>query len=167
MYSFVKGFFEGNSDLNIANKTLISLIPKRDQPQRVAHFRTISLCSVQYKRITKILPQRLRCIMDELILPYQASFIPGRHLQDNVIVGQEILQKVKKSKGRRGFMVMKIDLKKAFDCLKWSFLREVISRAGFGNKFIELAMRCVSIASLNVLWNGNTTEFFHPSRGIR
>ncbi|KAK4258182.1 hypothetical protein QN277_007655 [Acacia crassicarpa] len=62
---------------------------------------------------------------------------------------------------------MKIDLEKAFGRLKWSFLREVLSGAGFGNKFIELSMRCVSSASLNVLWNGNTTKFFQPSRGIR
>ena len=94
LVSFVKGAFEGSIDISEANRTLISVIPKRDQPQRVEHFRPISLCTVQYKCITKIIARRLRSIMVDLISPFQSSFVPGRLIQDNIIVGQEILHKM-------------------------------------------------------------------------
>lgn len=70
LLKFVSGAFEGSIDISEANWTLISLIPKRDQPQRVEHFRPISLCTVQYKCVTKIVARRLRSILGELVSPF-------------------------------------------------------------------------------------------------
>ena len=41
-------------------KTLIVLIPKADHPKHLKEFRTISLCNVLYKIITKVLVNRIR-----------------------------------------------------------------------------------------------------------
>ncbi|KAK4286586.1 hypothetical protein QN277_003122 [Acacia crassicarpa] len=167
MCAFVKSAFSGEGDIANANKTLISLIPKVEHPLRVEHFRPISLCTVQYKCITKIISQRLRGVMEDLISPFQSSFIPGRHIQDNIVVGQEILHKMKLAKGKRGIMTMKIDLEKAYDRLEWSFLKMVLEEAGFEERFRNLIMTCVSSSSLNILWNGEKSEFFQPRRGLR
>ncbi|XP_028800180.1 uncharacterized protein LOC114755464 [Neltuma alba] len=97
---FVKGVFQGNLRLDDSNKTLISLIPKRENPEVITHFRQISLCSVHYKCITKIIANRLKVVMDDLVSPYQASFIKRRHIQDNIIIGQELLHVMSKAKGK-------------------------------------------------------------------
>lgn len=89
--NFVKGVFQGNTSLAYANQTLISLIPKIDQPKRIDQFQPISLYSVHYKCITKIITQRLRGLMADLTSPFQSGFVPGRHIQDNIVIGQEIL----------------------------------------------------------------------------
>ncbi|KAG8368960.1 hypothetical protein BUALT_Bualt15G0100600 [Buddleja alternifolia] len=45
----------------------------------------------------------------------QSSFIPGRSTHDNVLVIQELIHSLRKSKGRVGGMVIKLDLEKAYD----------------------------------------------------
>lgn len=164
---FVANFFKGSISGEEANKTLISLIPKRDKPDRVSHFRPISLCTVHYKCTAKILSQRLKSGLDKLISPFQASFVPGRQIQDNIIIGQEIMHIMKKAKRKKGFIAMKIDLEKAYDRIRWDFLKQVLEEAGLNDKFISLIMRCISNMSYNVLWNGSLSNFFSPQRSLR
>ncbi|XP_028767839.1 uncharacterized protein LOC114725488 [Neltuma alba] len=149
------------------NRTLISLIPKNENPQLVGHFRPISLCTVHYKCITKIIAIRLRSVMDNIISPYQTSFIKGRNIQDNIIVGQEIMHIMKKSKGKKGLMALKIDLEKAYDRIRWDFLQQVLLEVGFDDGFVNLIKACVFFVTYNVLWNGSQTEYFSPMRGLR
>ena len=56
-------------DIKGINQTLISLIPKIDNPELVRQFRPISLCSVAYKVVTKIMANRLKMIMPKVIAP--------------------------------------------------------------------------------------------------
>lgn len=59
------------------NHTLLVLIPKVDNPTSLKMFRPISLCSVAYKAITKLIANRLKSILPYLIGPQQTSFVPG------------------------------------------------------------------------------------------
>ena len=68
------------------NNTLISLIPKIPNPTSLTQFIPISLCNTSYKIISKILVQRLRGLLPELVSPNQVAFIPGRQIQDNIVV---------------------------------------------------------------------------------
>ncbi|KAK4264615.1 hypothetical protein QN277_025768 [Acacia crassicarpa] len=164
---FVKKAFRREISLSKANETLISLIPKRDNVQLVSHFRPISLCMVHYKCITNLIAMRLREVMKDLVSPFQSIFIKGRCIQDNIIVGQEILHIMGKNRNKRGLMAIKIDLEKAYDQINWMFLKQVLLEVGLDGSFVEFIIDCVSSVLYNVLWNGAKTGFFCPSRGIR
>ena len=71
--------------------TLIVLIPKVDNPKHLKQFRPISLCNVVYKIITKVLVNRVRPFLHEIVSPLQGSFIPGRGTSDNIIITQEVI----------------------------------------------------------------------------
>ena len=105
--------------------------------------------------------------MPQLISEAQSSFVPGRHITDNIIVAQEIIHSMRKMKGRRSFMAIKVDLEKAYDRLSWSFIRETLIAANLPNDLVRVIMDCIEITSLNVMWNGRATQSFRPSRGIR
>lgn len=95
------------------NYTLITLVPKVENPSSMLEFRPISLCCTLYKIISKIIVSRLRPLMNQWISPNQVSFVPGRHITDNILIAQEMMYKFRVSKGKKRFFAWKIDLSKA------------------------------------------------------
>ena len=86
---------------------------------------------------------------------------------DNIIIAQELIYSLKKRKGRTGYIVVKINLEKAYDCLEWSFIKMVLKHFGFRESMISLIMSCVSTSTTALLFNGSKLDSFQPSRGIR
>lgn len=60
------------------------------------------MCNVAYKIVTKMIVNRLKGVLGELITPYQAIFVPGRQSVNNVVVCQEIVQSLKSKKVKGG-----------------------------------------------------------------
>ena len=149
------------------NKTHIVLIPKIQRPEVIGNYRPISLCNAIYKIITKVIVARVRPLLDKLISPCQATFIPGRHGVDNTIIAQELIHTIGRTKGKRGYMAIKIDLEKAYDKIEWSFIREMLINFNFPNRLSDLILSCVTSMSTSLLFNGASLEPFKPSRGIR
>lgn len=85
----------GETDLKDVNHTLIALIPKIKHPQHVTDFRPISLCTVVYKLISKSMVNRMKRILLDVISPYQSAFVPGRHIQDNIITAFETIHSIR------------------------------------------------------------------------
>lgn len=124
--SFVQNCFITSTVPEEVNKTLVSLIPKVDNPDSIKMFRPISLCNVVYKVISKIIVDRLRPLLAKIVSPFQSSFIPGRTTNDNIIITQEILHTLRSKKGKKGGMIFKIDLEKAYDKVSWKFLHDTL-----------------------------------------
>ena len=85
----------------------------------------------------------------------QSAFLIGRRGLDNVIIAQDLIHSLKNRRGRERFMVVKIDLEKAYDKLEWSFIKMVLDHFGFPSNIVNLIMSCVSSTSIAVLFNGN------------
>ena len=132
----IKDIFSGTEVPKELNRTLLVLIPKSDNPTSLKLFRPISLCPVIYKTITKLLANRLKAIMPELIGPNQTSFVPGRHITENVVIVQEVIHSMRRKKWRIGQMAIKVDLEKAYDQLSWDFIYETLREIGLPTEFI-------------------------------
>ena len=102
------------------NKSYLFMLPKRQGAESVNDYRPISLSNSIYLIVAKVLANRLKEVIGELIGPFQYAFIPGRQLPDSVVMAGEILA-AWKEQGTKGFM-WKVDFAKAYDSLDWRYL---------------------------------------------
>ena len=73
IYEVVSSFFTDGKLLKEANCTFLTFIPKVNNSCNLAYFRPISCCNVLYKIISKVLSNRLKVVISELISPNQSA----------------------------------------------------------------------------------------------
>ncbi|RVW47728.1 Transposon TX1 uncharacterized 149 kDa protein [Vitis vinifera] len=128
-------------------------------------FRPISLVGSVYKLLAKVLANRLKTVIGEVISDSQHAFVHGRQIFDAVLLANEALDS--RLKDNIPGLLLKMDIEKAFDHVNWNFLMEVMSKMGFGHRWINWIKWCCSTASFSILINGSPSGFFRSSRGLR
>lgn len=103
---------------------------------------------------------RIYSIFGKIIGPEQSSFIPKWQSQYNIIVAQEIFHSICNRKGKKGSMAIKIDLEKAFDRLRWEFIKETLEDIGLPNNLCTMIWHCISSVKMKLLWNEEVLEEF-------
>lgn len=82
----------------------------------MSDFRPISLCNVVYKILVKVLANRLKPTLNNIIAENQSAFVPGRMIIDNIMLAFETQHFLKrKTQGKEGYVALKIDMSKAYD----------------------------------------------------
>ena len=105
-------FSSGLLPCNI-NNTHVILIPKIKRPKKMTDYRPITLCTVYYKIIAKLLTKKLQPILAYIISENQSAFVPQRAISDNVLITHEVLHYLHTSKAKnKVYMVVKMDIRK-------------------------------------------------------
>ena len=121
-----------------------------------------------YRIIAKVIANRLKLFLHDVVSNTQSAFIPKRLITDNIIIGYECLHKIRHSKKKKGgWVAMKLDISKAYDRVEWSFLKRTMEVLGFSTKWADLVMRCITTPSFSVLINGVPKGLIQPQRGLR
>lgn len=100
--------------MTMVNHGHIFLIPKVDCPSKITQYRPITLCNITYKVISKVLANRLKAVIGNLVSPFQAAFVPGRHIHENSIMAHEVIHMMQKRKKGRKIMVLRADIEKVY-----------------------------------------------------
>ncbi|WMV07828.1 hypothetical protein MTR67_001213 [Solanum verrucosum] len=86
----VQSFFKTGKIYKPVNCTLVTLIPKVQNPKTVKEYRPIACCTVLYKVISKVLSKRLHDVIQSVICDSQARLIPWRKISDNILLAHEL-----------------------------------------------------------------------------
>ncbi|GKE05044.1 reverse transcriptase domain, reverse transcriptase zinc-binding domain protein, partial [Tanacetum coccineum] len=147
------------------NASFVTMIPKVADPIGLGDYRPISLIGCYYKIIAKMLAERVKRVVGDVVGEVQNAFIKGRYILDGVLIANETMEFLKKKK-RKG-LIFKVDFEKAYDSINWRFLLGIMRRMGFGNKWIRWVDTCLRSASMSILVNGSPSEEFGLERGVR
>jgi hypothetical protein len=122
-------------DFRFLNQAYVVLIPKKQDPQRVVDYKSISLTHSFAKIISKILVNRLGPELKFLISINQATFIKKRCIHNNFVFVQQVVKELHKKK--IPYLFIKLDISKAFDSVSWPYLLDIMTQLGFGQKCLN------------------------------
>ena len=95
------------------NASFPTLIPKKCNAVNIKDFHPISLVGSVYKLLSKVLANRLRAVLDNLISETQNSYVSGRQILDSMLIANECLDS--RLKSRLAGVVCKLDIEKVYD----------------------------------------------------
>ncbi|KAJ0455536.1 putative RNA-directed DNA polymerase [Helianthus annuus] len=162
--SLFNHFFTSESLNNGCMSSFIALIPKRKNPGDLHDYRPISLIGCINKIVSKVLVNRLKPIIHNLVSKERTTFLAGRSILDGVINLNEFLPWLKRQK--KEAMILKVDIEIAYDSLSWEFIDSMLFQMKFPQKWCRWVMAIVKSARASVLVNGSPTQEFSCFRGL-
>ncbi|XP_050897470.1 uncharacterized protein LOC127104326 [Lathyrus oleraceus] len=101
-------------------------------------------------------PSSIEEVFGKCVSEKKSAFIEGWLILDNALIAIETIHALKrKTKGNKRNMALKIDISKAYDMVDWSFLKGVLPRMGFENRWIHWVMMCATSVKYFVLVNAD------------
>lgn len=114
--------------------TFIALFPKKKGAKKGAKdsrdYRPLGLVGSIYRLFSKVLTERLKGVMSNLVDVQQMVFIRGRKIMNTVLVANEVIDP--RLKQKKSGILYKLDLEKAYDHVIWEYLLSILKKLGFG-----------------------------------
>ncbi|KAL3685574.1 hypothetical protein R1sor_003596 [Riccia sorocarpa] len=146
-------------------KGVIKLIPKNDRRHLLQNWRPITLLTMTYKIIAKVIATRLKEMLPGIIDSQQTGFVAGRNIIDNILslrLGHEWAQVTDQD-----VIFVKLDFMKAYDKVAHRFLWDTLSSMGMEEDTISRIKGLVVGGTSEVHVNGSFTEEIAIERGVR
>ena len=164
MITIIKNIITGKLLQNHQKKAIITLLPKGGDPTLLKTWRPISLICSDVKIISKILANRIKPVLKNIISPDQYC-VNGKTISECNSKLRDSLYYYGKNKSSGA--VINLDWEKAFDRVNWSFLIKVMEKMGFPDMIIKWVLVMHTNLQSICMINGNLTSPFNIKRGVR
>ena len=146
-------------------KSLLIPLYKKGNTKKCQNYRTISLISHPSKVLLKIILNRLKPHVEQLVSREQAGFRKGRSTTEQITNLRILCQKYKE-KGRNLYHHF-IDFRKAFDRVWQEALWATMKRHNIDHKLVYMIMALYNDTENAVLINNTLGEWFTATVGVR
>jgi len=130
---------------NSMKKGMVKIIYKKKGDKRdLKNYRPLSMLNTEYKILAKILANRLKIVVPNIITTNQAYAVLKRDITHVINNIRDMVWYMKEEK-ETGYIIS-VDLEKAFDRVEHKYLMHVMERFGFGENFLKW-IKCLDISS--------------------
>lgn len=150
----VKAFFNCQELPRFITHTNLVLLPKKKAMISYSDMRPIRLINFINKVFSRVIHESLVGYLPNLISNEQVGFVKGGSIVKNVLFSQEIITNIRLRTKAGPNVVIKLDMRKAYDTLSWLFLTKVLRKMGFEERFIGMIFGIVDNNLYSVLLNG-------------
>ena len=108
---------------------------------------------------------RIRAVISQVVHPKQFGFVQGRSIHEailNVIIAIDWAAEQDDE-----YVMINMDLEKAYDRVSWEYILAVVDRMGFGNLFLGMVKTLFQNASATIQVNGYISDSFQLARSVR
>ena len=89
----------------------------------------------------------------------------GHNILEGVVILHETVHELHRKK--QSGVILKIDFEKAYDKVRWDFLRQTLQMKGFSPKWIEWVKSFISGGSVAINVNDEVGPFFRTKKGLQ
>ncbi len=146
-------------------RAVITLLPKKGDLLDIANWRPVSLLNTDYKIYAKVLTNRLKNVIHQVVHHDQSYGVPGRSISDNTNLIRDSLLFC--NSNNLPLALLNLDQKKAFDNVDHDYLVNTLKAMGFGQRFISYIQIMYSNAQSFLKVGGSLTSPFPFQKGIR
>ena len=148
-------------------RAIITLIHKgKDLPREdLGNWRPISLTNFDYKILAKVLANRFKVVINDIIDEDQTAYIRGRNITTIVRLIDDVIEYVEVNNETGA--ILALDYRKAFDSISKEYLIECFKIFGFGDNFIQWVETLMSGTESSIIHYGWISEFFPVNAGVR
>ena len=147
------------------NQALITLLPKNGNIEQQKYWRPISLLCVDYKILTKILENRLKHILPDIISQEQNCSIPERNIFNNLFLIRDMIKFTKEKNNY--FYLLQIDQEKAFDKIDRNFLFKTMQKLDISLLYINFVKTLYTNNKSTIINNGFLSSPISLERGLK
>ena len=120
---------------------------------------------MDYKIASKVIAERIRKTLPNLVHFNQSGFIERRYIGDTIRTLLDIIDYM--DEYHEGGLMMMVDFEKAYDSLEWDFMINVLEHFNFGNDLIKWIKTFYTKIESCISNNNVTSQYFRISRGLR
>ena len=158
--------FEKMEMSNSQKQAVITLIEKKGKDRMfLENWRPISLVNVDAKLMSKVLANRIKSVLPNIIHHNQTGYVQDRYIGETIRSIFDIMEFTVK-RNVPGMLIF-IDFQKAFDSLEWDFIFGCLDAFNFGPDFSRWVKTFYKNIASCVINNGNTSDYFFLERGVR
>jgi len=133
-------------------------IPKKPHPARIKDYRPLTLLNTDYKILVRIIANRLKPILQELIHPQQHCGIKGTSVFAALATISDVIAHAETTNSP--LCVISLDFHSAFDRISHRYLEGTLRAYGFDDLFVRRIMGLYRNATSEVQINGFRSNCF-------
>ena len=144
---------------------VVVCIPKTTRPNQQFDYRPITLLNTDYKILARIVANRIRLALEDLLHPSQFCGRPGKTIFEAIASVREAIALAEVKRGP--LCILTLDFKEAFDRMSHTYLFAILHSYGFSDSFVERIRHMYENATSMVQVNGYMSAPFPIQCSVR